>query len=230
MRNAWSLASLALLFLQQPATREHPVPLPADFDPSGCVDCHADKREGKQVHAPAAADCTSCHTVSTENEVTRIALQAPIKELCLACHGDQSGDRVHAPYQNGECALCHDPHTSEFAGLTRVAPNELCAACHLSRRIDGSMIPILAGQEIPAVQFQKIPKIVLDRAGRTGHPYLGHPVTGGNDPFREGQPYSCLSCHEPHAASVPRLLRESWKELDVCEQCHTAMRKEGKKP
>lgn len=225
-----SLASLAFLLVLQVSEVQHPVPLPADFDPAGCVDCHAAKKEGKQVHAAVEAGCTSCHAIRSDDTATFVALQALPAEMCGTCHAPQTDEVVHGPYREGDCILCHDPHASEHPALVRTSPQALCTACHLARRAEGATVPLFGGREIPVETFRKFPKIALDRAQRTGHPYLGHPVSNGEDPFRKGQPYSCLSCHAPHAAPVAKLLREEWKSLDVCDRCHTEMRNRRAQP
>ncbi|MCL6480879.1 MAG: cytochrome c3 family protein [Firmicutes bacterium] len=227
----WGLAFLAFLWLVPQASEvRHPVPLPADFDPAGCADCHAEKKEGKQVHAAVEAGCTSCHTVRSDETATLIALQAPPAELCSTCHTTQTDVAVHGPYRQGDCLLCHDPHVSEHPALARTTAQALCTACHLARRVEGATVPLFGGREISAETFRTFPKIALDRTQRIGHPYIGHPVSGGEDPFRAGQPYSCLSCHAPHAAPLVKLLREDWKNLDVCDRCHTEMRIRSTQP
>ncbi len=120
--------------------------------------------------------------------------------------------------------VCHDPHTSEFAGLTRAATNELCLACHQARTPSTESISLFSGSEtISRAEFAAIPKIALNAAGHRGHPYVDHPVTGQPDPLREGEDLSCLSCHRPHGAELPQLLRSEWKEIEVCDRCHSAV-------
>ncbi len=230
-----SLAGIALaLLLQQ--VGDHPVPLPADFDAAKCVECHANKQEGKHVHTAISMGCATCHTVETKEDSTKIGLTAPAGELCTTCHEQAKEATLHGPYEQKRCVVCHDPHSSEFNAQTRAPGNALCLACHGMRSPKGDAVEVFAAQELRAEEFRQIPKIVLDRSQRFGHPVLEHPVAGMPDPLRKNEAMSCLSCHRPHAAPLPKLLAEPWKEIAVCDQCHDAAKagkqkkKEKEKP
>jgi predicted CXXCH cytochrome family protein len=210
-------------------TAQHPVPLPPDFDPAKCVECHTDKQQGKHVHSAIAMGCTTCHTVETKAELTTISLISRPPELCTTCHQTSDEPRKHQPYAQNQCMLCHDPHTSDYLDQIRKPPNALCLTCHGERRGTGNSVELLKSQKVSAEEFAKIPKIVLDRTQRVGHPFLEHPVSDGPDPLRRGEELSCLSCHLPHAAPLPRLLTEAWKSLDICDRCHQAAKAERKK-
>jgi predicted CXXCH cytochrome family protein len=210
----------ALGVAQEP---EHPVTLPADTDSAKCAECHTDKKEGKHVHtAVSTIGCMACHQVQTEKDTTRIKLLSPVAELCTTCHAPGDDPDVHPPYARKDCLLCHDPHTTDFDKQTRAPLNGLCLACHGERAVKGTEVKLFGTRSLPADQFAQIPKIVLDRSQRLGHPFLEHPVTGGPDPLREGQAFSCLSCHLPHEAPQPKLLGAAWKKAEVCDECHSA--------
>jgi predicted CXXCH cytochrome family protein len=52
-----------------------------------------------------------------------------------------------------------------------------------------------------------------------GHAQFGHPVGSNVTDPRNGQPMSCLSCHNPHASQQKMMLRaESQRAL--CVECH----------
>lgn len=95
---------------------QHPVPLPADFEEAECIGCHADKREGKFVHAVAAVSCTARHQVESTVETTVTGLTAEPEELCAGCH-ESSGGNLHVPYAGGRCIICHNPHGSQAPAL-----------------------------------------------------------------------------------------------------------------
>jgi predicted CXXCH cytochrome family protein len=61
-----------------------------------------------------------------------------------------------------------------------------------------------------------------------GHEQFSHPV-GGNvmDP-RNGQPMTCLSCHNPHGTGQKSLLLAN-PARELCVSCHGSDNKVGKK-
>lgn len=224
---------LAFLFLLQQGA-EHPVPLPADINAAQCLECHTDKQQGKYVHTAVSMGCTACHQVETKNDTTKIGLIAPGGDLCLTCHEQTKEGTLHAPYEQKQCLTCHNPHSSDNPGHTRAPLNGLCLSCHGERAAQGENVELFDSQTIPAEALKQIPKIVLDRRQREGHPFMEHPVTDRPDPLRKGQQLSCLSCHMQHAAPLPKLLPEEWKEIAVCDKCHDAAKaeklKEKEKP
>lgn len=218
---------LAFLLLGQQEA-EHPVPLPADVDSAKCLECHEEKQQGKFVHSAIAMGCTACHKVETKNETTRIGLIAPKTELCTTCHELEKAETLHGPYEQKQCFLCHNPHSSENPGHTRAPLNALCLGCHGERTAQGEDVELFDSHRLPARTFEQIPKIVLDRK-HEGHPFMEHPVADRPDPLRKGQQMSCLSCHMQHAAHLPKLLPDAWKEISVCDKCHDAAKAEKHK-
>jgi predicted CXXCH cytochrome family protein len=216
---------------QASVSNDHPVPLPANADTAQCIECHTETGKGKVVHAAVTAGCTSCHQVNTANEKTTISLLAKGSDLCAMCHEvKKEAPATHGPYATGQCTICHNPHASEFPKLTRASGNSLCAGCHQERPAKAGKIQIFAGIEQTEDEFKTYPKVFVDEKSQTGHPFIGHPVSGGKDPFRKGEDYGCQSCHTPHTGEIAKLLPAEWKELDVCERCHTEMRSARKKP
>ena len=224
------LLALSAIFLT--ATRiasaqevsEHPFIESKDIKSETCLTCHPDKKEGKFVHSAIAMGCENCHQATSENDKTAIALVAPGGELCATCHEAAKDPIVHGPYQSGQCLTCHDPHQSEFKAQTRAETNSLCLACHAPRRTTGAEITLFASQTVSEKDFDAIPKIGLDPSQRFGHPWATHPVAGRDDPIREGERMSCLSCHQPHASAQPRLIRAvADQKTDVCDSCHQAI-------
>jgi predicted CXXCH cytochrome family protein len=144
------------------------------------------------------------------------------------CHEAAEG-KGHGPYEQGQCATCHDPHVSEFPFLTRAVGNQMCLECHIDRPDRNAPISLFEVRELSKDEFDQMPKIVLNGTRQLGHPFLGHPVFGPVDPWREGETFACRSCHAPHAAPLPRLLGERWNTVDVCDQCHDAVKQMAKK-
>jgi len=224
---ALPLLLLYVALLGLPQSAEHPVALAPDFDPAKCVECHADKQQGKFIHtAISAAGCSVCHQVETQGEKTQIKLTAPRAELCASCHEASKESNKHHPYAQNECLVCHDPHATEHKAQTRAPLNALCLECHGERPLKGATLKLFQKQDVPAEEFAAIPKIVLSRSQRVGHPFLEHPVTGGPDPLRKGEQFNCLTCHLPHAAPLPRLLPAAWRGAEICDTCHQAAKAE----
>ena len=227
------LAYLAMLLLvpmkaggQQP--KAHPAPISEKEAGSSetCLTCHDTLTKTKFVHSAVKdVGCTACHEIKTEDENTTVSLLAEGNELCLVCHEDKRGSEaspIHPLTVKIACITCHDPHGSEFAAQTRAATNALCLQCHGERNVTGDTVTLFEKQTLQATEFNKIPKLVLDRSRRIGHPFLEHPVGDQPDPSRKGEKLSCLSCHVPHVLVQPRLLRAEWKEAEVCDRCHPA--------
>ena len=215
------LASLALALPIVAA--EHPVPLEKDVD---CATCHEDKTKGKAVHSAIAMGCTTCHEVKTENDVTTVNLVAPKEELCFTCH-EKSQDAVrHLPYDQGQCVVCHDPHTSDNPKQLRQPVVQLCFSCHGTQQPgvtvtgDTGTVTLPGNQSISVQEYGKAPKLGLDRSGTSGHPIMGHPFSGP-DPRSKGAQMTCLSCHQPHSSKIQFLMPPDVKnDLELCTRCH----------
>ena len=113
--------TLFLLLSAYPARadiHQHPVLLPANVDPSKCLECHKDKATGKYVHTAVSMGCTVCHTVANVKGSTYISLSSPTDQLCVTCHKLSADPVQHPPYNEGNCGFCHSPHASNFPNRT----------------------------------------------------------------------------------------------------------------
>ena len=203
----------------------HPVPLPADFDATKCTDCHTDRSEGKYVHSAMAIGCVACHQVETKNDETSINLIAPRNELCITCHEVEKRAVMHGPYKNGECLACHDPHSSNYPAHTRAETNTLCFTCHGVNQpgvaVKDGVVQLPGEQTFPLDEYRQAKKLGLDRSGKSGHPIMGHPIEGRDDPRKKGTSLSCLSCHVQHSSALPALMPADVKnDIDLCTKCH----------
>ena len=82
------------------------------------------------AHAPwRDGRCRDCHDPGT-----RLLYQSTDDDLCRSCHTTIGADaeHVHAPVASNECAACHAPHESRYAGLLIEASPDLCLRCHAS--------------------------------------------------------------------------------------------------
>lgn len=182
--------------------------LPVGAQDVDCTKCHADLAKRKVVHAAMQMGCKTCHDQLDASSVPHKStgkapkgLSAEPAVVCARCHEAKlfQGKLVHGPVAAAPCASCHDPHSSEHAGLLVKAPAALCLDCH--------------------GDVKKKPHMIVGFSGG-GHP-LGDekrdkPVV---DPLRIGKPFYCVACHEPHRSERPRLMRFD-KGMASCQQCH----------
>jgi predicted CXXCH cytochrome family protein len=198
----------------------HPFIEQKDIKSETCLTCHPDKKEGKFVHSAVGMGCENCHQATSEKDKTTINLVAEGGALCAMCHEAKKDDVLHGPYKNGQCLVCHDPHSSEFKAQTRAAANPLCLACHGLAPAQKVMADVFDSQKISKADLGTMPKIELDRTLRYGHPWATHPVSEIADPLHAGQKMSCLSCHTPHASAQENLIVAVKGPGTVCTECH----------
>ena len=201
---------------------EHPLIIPKDIKPATCLTCHPEKKEGRFVHTAIGVGCESCHHIVSEKNKTTITLLAEGGGLCAKCHEATNAPVLHGPYKDGQCLVCHDPHSSPFQAQTRAAGNSLCLECHAPRRAAAETVSLFNFEKISKADFEAIPKIELDRTLRFGHPCATHPVSEAGDPLHAGERMSCLSCHSPHASTLPNLLALEKGGREFCGACHRA--------
>lgn len=160
------------------------------FSGKPCYQCHASKVKGPGVHgALEGNNCASCHKLSNGNHQAD-KRYSEVKDrsarLCYGCHADQTGRKsVHPPIVEEQCLGCHAPHMSTFGTLLRSPVEQLCFRCH-----EQSLVK--AVQTATATAF------------RDGTSNL-HTV------HAQKHSIPCLTCHDPHAASQPFLLKTNWK-------------------
>lgn len=172
-----------------------------------CAQCHADIAGRKVVHAAVQMGCATCHSGLDATQVPHKSsgkfpkgLPAEGAAVCTTCHEATmfEGKIVHGPVAAGLCTGCHDPHSSDFAGLARKRPAEQCLDCH--------------------GDVKKRPHMIVGFAGG-GHP-LGDSPKDVADPTREGKPFYCAACHEPHRGERARLMKFEGKGMTACQKCH----------
>jgi len=213
---------------------EHLFIEPKDLKSETCLNCHAEKKDGRSVHSVLGSGCESCHQWKSENGKTEITLMATGGELCAMCHEAKKASVLHGPYKDGQCILCHDPHASNFKAHTRADGNALCLECHLPRRIMGETVTLFTNQTMAAKDFEAIPKIELDPMHRLGHPFALHPVAQIQDPLHPEEKMSCLSCHDYHGSNLQSMIleikpaKDAKGAKDICDACHIAFEEQKK--
>lgn len=191
-----------------------------------CLTCHPEKKQGKFVHSAVSMGCQNCHEAASEKNSTSIALVATGGNLCAKCHEASKDPVQHEPFKAGQCLVCHDPHTSDFKAQTRAPVNTLCFSCHgqnpsyVKVSSETKLATMSGNQAVSLEAYRQAPKLSLDPSGTSGHPVAGHPLTG-KDPRSKDGILSCLSCHNPHSSTGPKLMPAGLKsETDLCAECH----------
>jgi predicted CXXCH cytochrome family protein len=173
---------------------EHPYLDPRNLESRTCLKCHPDKVEGRFVHATGRATCETCHRVSSEGRRTAVTYAERGAGLCSSCHVTKQSAGLHLPYKLGQCLVCHNPHSSPFAGQVRATVRTLCLSCHGKGSPDvqvdreAKQVSLLGGRTVDLLSYERAQKV----AEQHGEP--GQPAGAG-----------CLSCHAPHGGSNPKL-------------------------
>ena len=162
-----------------------------------CYQCHINREKEfakyKYLHGPVSMQlCILCHNPHGSN--TNKLLHKGITSLCVDCHRLQdmlSQHSVHSPITTDGCISCHDPHGSNFPFFLNKEINGVCVQCHTS-----------------------IKKL------KNNHPIKGHPVAGYSDPTDSDRPFTCISCHDPHASEFTFLLADE-DIMQSCARCHS---------
>lgn len=206
---------------------KHPVEIKPD---ANCSQCHASLGEGKYVHTAMSMGCTTCHTVTNKSDGTYVELVSPVNQICLTCHSLSSEKVLHGPYKQGDCVICHSPHSSNFPQHTWADHQNLCLGCHTHQRFKFNVTTHTGvlpwGVTVNADQVKGLPYLDLNSKLTKNHPIPNHPVSGPNKPLgRNAPPIGCLSCHNPHASDFAMLYAMPAKyDTDPCPNCLICMK------
>ena len=166
-----------------------------------CHDAEKDLLKAAEVHPPFAdGDCLTCHTSHAAERPGMLRKEA--RTLCLECHspGDAGMKKAH-PFGVGrlDCGSCHNPHASEQEKLIRDEPHAVFGSCGRCHEPGGKL---LAKADDLCLRCHS--EVRNELAAPDAHPALA-----------EG----CLSCHSPHAADRPGLIRGGSDRV-ACLSCH----------
>jgi len=163
---------------------------------TACHNPHASQKPKLMVeakeHVPfGSRSCDMCHAETKADG--KAVLKSTPEETCFICHSNfrnlEAEGAVHAPVAGGGCTTCHNPHVSVRSSLLQASLDSICFNCHESWL-------------------------------KNNHPITRHPTAkeSVSDPRREGKPFDCASCHEPHAGKFPKLTRGDF--FVMCKECH----------
>ena len=169
----------------------------ANVKAARCLSCHGDSHPGffASRHAAAGLDCGSCHSMHSNDGVSRSLLK-PLAEpglaapggasaSCAECHADvfarfEFNERHRLREGTLECSSCHDPHASQARWRLGGFKQEGCTACH------------------------------ADKSGPFVFEHGSQRVEG------------CVACHRPHGSPNRHLLTFQ-SVADLCYSCHAAV-------
>jgi predicted CXXCH cytochrome family protein len=205
---------------------QHPVSLGKNPDASKCIECHADKTKGAHMHSAMAMGCTTCHIVTQAQGATVINLIAPSKALCFSCHAKSTEKVLHEPYSQGNCIVCHSPHSSDQPNQLLASTQVLCMGCHVRGGLKVDKLRRRAafpwGATLGLDQLKGLKTLGLNKALSANHPVIGHPISGPNTAAGNGVgQVNCLSCHQAHHSVRRNLLPARFvSQTALCESCH----------
>ncbi|MBL7049942.1 MAG: cytochrome C [Nitrospira sp.] len=183
-----------------------------------CLGCHEKKKEqvygSKVMHSAVfeGKSCLNCHDPHASS--LSMILSMPSMQLCLSCHDReretedgtllvnikallQNNTEHHGPVKQEDCSGCHDPHGSDnfrilrepypaafYIPFNRESYN-LCFSCHEESIVMSTLTTTLTGfrNGDMNLHFKHVNQV---EKGRT-----------------------CRACHETHASSFPKHIRES---------------------
>ncbi len=141
-----------------------------------------------------------------------------------------SGEKVvsyHAPYDAGDCSICHQYNDVKNPGRVKAAVNDLCLGCH-----DDFKETLARKYSHPAAQQSclnchnphdsKQPKLLLEDSGTlclSCHQQIKQIALDSkvkHDAITQGD--KCVNCHNPHGSNVEHLLVQL--PMQLCLQCH----------
>jgi predicted CXXCH cytochrome family protein len=188
--------------------------------PDLCYTCH-DKTTfaKKNVHAAVSMGCTGCHNPHSSKNAK--LLKAEVPALCFTCHEkpEFSKKNVHAPVAKGQCITCHSPHASDEFALLVKKPVDVCLSCHAAVAKKPHAIAGFSALGHPLGLPVKVVKKEKDK--ETGKVVETIEERELKDPARQGKPFYCGSCHNPHSSTNMKLFRyPAASTMDLCTNCH----------
>ncbi len=134
----------------------------------------------------------------------------------------------HAPYNDGDCSLCHERKDAKNPGRIIMPVNELCYSCHEEMK---DMMSSRSRQHPPAKKDctachnahnsreKKLLLADLTTLCFSCHEQVKQDAAGSkvtHRPVTDGA--KCMNCHNPHASNVQALLVRL--PYDLCVSCH----------
>ncbi len=169
-----------------------------------CYTCHeniATYQGAKYQHEPVEnGRCLDCHDVHASDNPRMFV--KPQEALCFSCHTDMNEyvsaqEFKHGPVIEGDCNACHDPHGSEnFRILRKNFPEEF----YMPYETDNYAICFQCHNQDLALNAKT--KTLTDFRDGDRNLHFLHVN-------KEKKGRSCKACHQVHASSQAKHIRES---------------------
>ncbi|MFC2136897.1 cytochrome c3 family protein [Bacteroidota bacterium] len=193
-----------------------------------CLDCHNDLITNEKVHFPASESCIECHQSTSKehpSEEKGFTLSEKVPGLCYICHDQKNTKKnIHYPISEGECMLCHSPHSSTGIALLKYSPSaKLCEECHDSQIPENERIhvPVAEGNcenchDVHHSDYSNLLKSEKSELCIKCHENEKELLSlkNAHPPFMD----DCSVCHKTHSSKEKYLLTE--KTPDLCYYCH----------
>jgi len=220
-----------------------------------CIECHplqGLKRTHRNIDN--GAGCTTCHNPHGGNNKSLLMdkVHRPYKEgrcdvchfgkaqgnqMCLSCHPNVENEffskyNHYLPTVENKpfCVECHSPHVAEEKGLIKVKIKSLCVSCHkevviqkeeslyVHNEWDNCIVCHNPhGSNVRAMLKDK--DVALCGKCHSRHVNFAHPMGEKVRDPRNGQPTSCITCHDPMGTNYKYQLRLSGDKA-LCIECH----------
>ena len=210
-------------------SKTHQGKAPGEMDCLSCHNPHGSDRKGllrEKGHPPyEKGSCQTCHRAQKKGA-----------DLCLSCHEDQKKSFEHTHnhllggLEKNPFLVCHSPHVADTEALLRDAPGRLCQQCHPEtyRQKEASLYihpqwgnclncHVGHGSNHPAM-LNGDGNAACVRCHETQGEFT-HPVGDKIIDPRNGQPVTCVTCHDPMGTNFKYNLRLSG-EATLCLECH----------
>lgn len=205
---------------------------------------------GGKVHDGVDAEiaCTDCHDGDLskhEDDAEKNPMGNPAKlgalaevQVCTRCHENSHQQNMierNVHTANGvACSSCHEVHGAKEASLLRKPEPELCESCH-TREVADFARPYRHPVEEGIVKCSDC-HLKLDKTARdlsfngTSVCLKCHGEFAGPFPYEHQatldhstEEGGCLSCHDAHGSSLPRMLKQPYEppHQQLCTQCHS---------
>lgn len=196
-----ALAPLAMAFRSGKAVADTPQ---AAFDVSECRSCHEKTVAGMEHtrHMGLEKSCASCHGDPTEHLKSNLEKGEPGPIVSLK--------KAKPAEVNKTCLECHEKgHQANWAGSMHDRRKVACTSCHSIHDFKSTRAQLKTARDSDTCFTCHLQ--IRAKSLRASH----HPV-------REGR-LDCASCHDPHDATKPKLLKADWI-TEQCLTCHTEKR------
>jgi len=136
---------------------------------------------------------------------------------------------AHAPYEDGDCSVCHEKNDKKKPGPLAMPVQELCQSCHedftdllkrphVHKPTKKSCVNCHNAHNTAERKLLHAP---VPKLCKTCHEDTVNDM--GSDKVKHGaieKDKKCFNCHNPHASNFERLLIKA--PFDMCQSCHSA--------